>query len=166
MSDLTHNLSEKCLPLGNCLIKKTYFVWYMSKLSNCIFHELYLLISCLLLICREWGFEKLVFRNSIDKVRRDRKYAIQARNAYSVGVHMSQNVKGRTTHKTGNLIKYYHYHSSINVMGEPCREFVPMPANGSKIMFDGNPYVYDDNMKRLAGEIKRFEKEAIGSAQT
>ncbi|KAK3158900.1 hypothetical protein QOZ80_2AG0143150 [Eleusine coracana subsp. coracana] len=115
---------------------------------------------------REWGFEKLVFRNSINKVRRDRKYAIQARNAYSAGVHMSQNVKGRTTHKTEDLIRYYHYHNSINVMGEPCREFVPMPVNGSKIMFEGNPYVYDDSMKRLAGEIKAFEKETIGSART
>ncbi|CAD6341398.1 unnamed protein product [Miscanthus lutarioriparius] len=88
---------------------------------------------------REWGFEKLVFRNSITKVRRDRKYAIQARNAYSAGVHMSQNLYGRTTHKTENLIRYYHYHNSINVMGEPCREFVPMPVNGSKTMFEGFP---------------------------
>ncbi|XP_062222213.1 galactan beta-1,4-galactosyltransferase GALS1-like [Phragmites australis] len=115
---------------------------------------------------REWGFEKLVFRNSVTKVRRDRKYAIQARNAYSAGVHMSQNVYGRTTHKTDNLIRYYHYHNSINVMGEPCREFVPMPVNGSNTMFEGVPYVYDDNMKRLVGEIKRFEKETLGSVQT
>ncbi|RCV08041.1 hypothetical protein SETIT_1G294300v2 [Setaria italica] len=115
---------------------------------------------------REWGFEKLVFRNSITKVRRDRKYAIQARNAYSTGVHMSQNVRGRTTHKTESLIRYYHYHNSINVMGEPCREFVPMPVNGSKIMFEKTPFVYDDSMKRVAGEIKRFEKETIGSVQT
>lgn len=115
---------------------------------------------------REWGFEKLVFRNSITKVRRDRKYAIQARNVYSAGVHMSQNLYGRTTHKTEGLIRYYHYHDSINVMGEPCREFVPMPANGSKTMFEGVPYVYDDNMKRLAGEIKRFEKVTLGSART
>lgn len=115
---------------------------------------------------REWGFEKLVFRNSITKVRRDRKYAIQARNAYSAGVHMSQNLYGRTTHKTESLIRYYHYHNSINVMGEPCREFVPMPVNGSKTMFEGVPYVYDDNMRRLADEIKRFEKVTLGSAQT
>ncbi|CAO2040953.1 unnamed protein product [Urochloa humidicola] len=114
---------------------------------------------------REWGFEKLVFRNSITKVRRDRKYAIQARNAYSAGVHMSQNVRGRTTHKTESLIRYYHYHNSINVMGEPCREFVQMPVNDSKIMFEKTPFVYDDSMKRLAGEIKRFEKEIIGSVQ-
>jgi len=117
-------------------------------------------------MCREWGFEKLVFRNSITKVRRDRKYAIQARNAYSAGVHMSQNVRGRTTHKTESLIRYYHYHNSINAMGEPCREFVPVPVNGSTIMFEKTPFVYDDNMKRVAGEIKRFEKETIGSVQT
>lgn len=118
------------------------------------------------LVFREWGFEKLVFRNSITGVRRDRKYAIQARNAYSTGVHMSQNVYGRTTHKTESLIRYYHYHNSINVMGEPCRKFVPKPANGSKVMFEGIPYVYDDNMKRLAGEIRRFEKQTIGDVHT
>ncbi|XP_062233965.1 galactan beta-1,4-galactosyltransferase GALS1-like [Phragmites australis] len=111
---------------------------------------------------REWGFEKLVFRNSITGVRRDRKYAIQARNAYSTGVHMSQNVYGRTTHKTESLIRYYHYHNSINVMGELCREFVPKPTNGSKVMFEGIPYVYDDNMKRLAAEIKSFLQETVG----
>ncbi|KAG8072104.1 hypothetical protein GUJ93_ZPchr0006g44221 [Zizania palustris] len=116
---------------------------------------------------RAWGFEKLVFRNSITKVRRDRKYAIQARNAYSTGVHMSQNVYGRTNHKTDSLIRYYHYHNSINVMGEPCREFVPVPVNGSnKLMFEGIPYVYDDSMARLAGEVKRFEKETIGSVRS
>uniref|UniRef100_A0A0E0E1G9 Glycosyltransferase family 92 protein n=1 Tax=Oryza meridionalis TaxID=40149 RepID=A0A0E0E1G9_9ORYZ len=115
---------------------------------------------------REWGFEKLVFRNSITGVRRDRKYAIQARNAYSTGVHMSQNVYGRTTHKTESLIRYYHYHNSINIMGEPCRKFVQKPANGSKVMFEGIPYVYDDNMKRLAGEIRRFEKQTIGDVHT
>ncbi|KAK3132320.1 hypothetical protein QOZ80_6AG0519470 [Eleusine coracana subsp. coracana] len=115
---------------------------------------------------RQWGFEKLVFRDSITGVRRDRKYAIQARNAYSTGVHMSQNVYGKTTHKTESLIRYYHYHNSINVMGEPCRKFVPKPANGSKVIFEGTPYVYDDNMKRLAGEIKHFEKETIGAPST
>ncbi|RCV21473.1 hypothetical protein SETIT_4G142300v2 [Setaria italica] len=115
---------------------------------------------------REWGFEKLVFRNSITGVRRDRKYAIQARNAYSTGVHMSQNVIGRTSHKTERLIRYYHYHNSINIMGEPCREFVQKPTNGSKVMFEGIPYVYDDNMKRLTVEIKRFEEETIGAIHT
>ncbi|KAE8771481.1 Galactan beta-1,4-galactosyltransferase GALS1 [Hordeum vulgare] len=115
---------------------------------------------------RQWGFEKLVFRNSITGVRRDRKYAIRARNAYSTGVHMSQNVYGRTTHKTENLIRYYHYHNSINVMEEPCREFVPKPSNGSKVMFEEVPYVYDDNMKRLAGDIKRFEAETIGAVHS
>uniref|UniRef100_A0ACD5Z6E5 Uncharacterized protein n=1 Tax=Avena sativa TaxID=4498 RepID=A0ACD5Z6E5_AVESA len=115
---------------------------------------------------REWGFEKFVFRNAVTGVRRDRKYAIQARNAYATGVHMSQNVFGRSTHKTETLIRYYHYHNSINVLGEPCQEFVRRPVNGSRIKFDGVPYVYDDNMKRLAGKIKLFEKETIGSVHT
>lgn len=112
---------------------------------------------------RQWGFEKLVFRNSITGVRRDRKYAIQARNAYATGVHMSQNVYGRTTHNTESLIRYYHYHNSINVMEEPCREFVPKPTNGSTVMFEGVPYLYDDNMKRLAGDIKHFEEVTVGA---
>uniref|UniRef100_A0ACD5ZVV9 Uncharacterized protein n=1 Tax=Avena sativa TaxID=4498 RepID=A0ACD5ZVV9_AVESA len=112
---------------------------------------------------RQWGFEKLVFRNSITGVRRDRKYAIQARNAYSTGVHMSQNVNGRTTHNTESLIRYYHYHNSINVMEEPCREFVPKPTDGSNVTFEGVPYVYDDSMKRLAGDIKHFEAETVGA---
>jgi galactan beta-1,4-galactosyltransferase len=79
---------------------------------------------------------------------------------------MSQNVIGKTTHKTESLIRYYHYHNSINVMGKLCREFIPKPSNGSKVMFKGTPYVYDDSMKRLAGEIKSFEKETIGPLHT
>ncbi|XP_008796320.1 galactan beta-1,4-galactosyltransferase GALS1-like [Phoenix dactylifera] len=115
---------------------------------------------------KEWGFEKLVFRNSITGVRRDRKYAIQARKAYATGVHMSQNVIGKTTHKTEDMIRYYHYHNSINVLGEPCREFIPVPPKGNATWFEKIPYVYDDNMKRVAGTIKQFEKETIGSIRT
>ncbi|XP_009417284.2 galactan beta-1,4-galactosyltransferase GALS1 [Musa acuminata AAA Group] len=111
----------------------------------------------------EWGFEKLVFRNSITGVRRDRKYAIQAKNAYATGVHMSENVIGKTTHKTEDMIRYYHYHNSINVLGEPCREFVPLPAAGNVTWFEKIPYVYDDNMKRLGDTIRRFEKQTIGT---
>nr|XP_010927291.1 galactan beta-1,4-galactosyltransferase GALS1 [Elaeis guineensis] len=115
---------------------------------------------------KEWGFEKLVFRNSITGVRRDRKYAIQARKAYATGVHMSENVIGKTTHKTEDMIRYYHYHNSINVLGEPCREFIPLPPKGNVTWFEKIPYVYDDNMKRIAGTIKQFEKETIGSIRT
>ncbi|XP_072962123.1 galactan beta-1,4-galactosyltransferase GALS1 [Typha angustifolia] len=111
---------------------------------------------------KEWGFEKLVFRNSITGVRRDRKYAIQARNAYATGVHMSENVIGNTTHKTESLIRYYHYHNSINVLGEPCQEFVPIPPGGNATWFEKIPYVYDDNMKRMAETIKRFEEQTVG----
>lgn len=104
-----------------------------------------------------------MFRNSITGVRRDRKYAIQAKNAYATGVHMSENVIGKTTHKTEDMIRYYHYHNSINVLGEPCREFVPVPAAGNVTWFEKIPYVYDDNMKRVADTIRRFEKQTIGT---
>lgn len=30
-------------------------------------------------------------------------------------------------------------------------------------MFEGIPYVYDDNMKHMVGEIKRFEEETLGT---
>ncbi|KAJ6793246.1 galactan beta-1,4-galactosyltransferase GALS1-like [Iris pallida] len=111
----------------------------------------------------EWGFEKLVFRNSITGIRRDRKYAIQARNAYATGVHMSENVVGPTTHKTESVIRYYHYHNSINVAGEPCRVFVPRPDGpGNVTWFEKAPYVYDDSMKRVADDVKKFEEQTIG----
>ena len=75
---------------------------------------------------------------------------------------MSENVIGPTTHKTESLIRYYHYHDSINVHGEPCREFVPMPSEGNVTWFEKAPYVYDDNMKRVADTIKKFEERTIG----
>ncbi|KAG0455714.1 hypothetical protein HPP92_023502 [Vanilla planifolia] len=111
---------------------------------------------------REWGFEKLVFRNSITGLRRDRKYAIQAKNSFATGVHMSENVVGPTTHKTESMIRYYHYHNSINVLSEPCQVFVQMPKRDDSTWHDNIPYLYDDNMKRLAAKIKRFEDQTIG----
>ncbi|KAL6606044.1 hypothetical protein ACP70R_041697 [Stipagrostis hirtigluma subsp. patula] len=112
---------------------------------------------------REWGFEKLVFRNAVVKPRRERKYVVQARSTYSAGVHMSQDFDGRKADGTESLIRYYHYHNSINVAGELCREHLPAPANASEtVTFKGVPYVVDDNMRRLAGEVKRFERETIG----
>ncbi|MQL68296.1 hypothetical protein Taro_000589 [Colocasia esculenta] len=113
----------------------------------------------------EWGFEKLVFRNSITGIRRDRKYAIRAKNAFATGVHMSENVIGKALHKTETKIRYYHYHDSINILGEPCREFVPMPAKGNLTWFEKIPYDYDDNLKRIADTIKLFEQQTIGVIQ-
>ncbi|KAF3944004.1 hypothetical protein ACB098_01G085500 [Castanea mollissima] len=112
---------------------------------------------------REWGFEKLVFKDSITGIRRDRKYAIQAKNAYATGVHMSENVIGKTLHKTETKIRYYHYHNSISVQGEPCREFLPLSAKNNVTWYNKIPYVYDDNMKKLADTIKDFERKTIGN---
>ncbi|KAM3192605.1 hypothetical protein ACQJBY_069676 [Aegilops geniculata] len=114
---------------------------------------------------KQWGFEKLVFRNSITGVRRDRKYAIQAKNAYATGVHMSENVIGNTTHKTEHLIRYYHYHNTINVPGELCRELVPVPPKGGVTWSEKTPWYYDDSMKRLANAVREFEKKTIGNVR-
>ncbi|RCV22313.1 hypothetical protein SETIT_4G211400v2 [Setaria italica] len=113
----------------------------------------------------QWGFEKLVFRNSITGVRRDRKYAIQAKNAYATGVHMSENVIGNTTHKTEHLIRYYHYHNTINVLDEVCREFVPIPPKGGLTWSEKTPWYYDDSMKRVANAVREFERETIGDVR-
>ncbi|CAD6338983.1 unnamed protein product [Miscanthus lutarioriparius] len=113
----------------------------------------------------QWGFEKLVFRNSITGVRRDRKYAIQAKNAYATGVHMSENAIGNTTHKTEHLIRYYHYHNTINVLGEVCREFVSVPPKGGLTWSDKTPWYYDDSMKRVADAVREFERDTIGDVR-
>ncbi|GLT74537.1 hypothetical protein SLA2020_463260 [Shorea laevis] len=111
----------------------------------------------------EWGFEKLLFRESRTGIRRDRKYAIQAKNAYATGVHMSQNVIGKTLHKTETKIRYYHYHNSITVHQELCRDFLPLSARNNVAWYDKLPYVYDDNMKKLVNTIKEFERKTIGN---
>lgn len=113
----------------------------------------------------QWGFEKLLFRESRTGIRRDRKYAIQAKNAYATGVHMSENVIGKTLHQTETKIRYYHYHNSIQVLGELCREFLPLSAKNNGTWYNGLPYVYDDNMKKLAATIKDFERNTIGNVQ-
>ncbi|KAE8681840.1 hypothetical protein F3Y22_tig00111303pilonHSYRG00052 [Hibiscus syriacus] len=110
----------------------------------------------------QWGFEKLLFRDSRTKIRRDRKYAIQAKNAYSAGVHMSENVIGKTLHNTETKIRYYHYHNTITHHGELCREYLPDTAKTNVNWFNKLPYVYDDNMKKLANTIKEFELKTIG----
>ncbi|XP_074273608.1 galactan beta-1,4-galactosyltransferase GALS1 isoform X2 [Silene latifolia] len=114
---------------------------------------------------RQWGFEKLLFRDSRIKIRRDRKYAIQARKARATGVHMSENVAGKTRHDTESKIRYYHYHNTIQVKEEPCRVFLPPSAKKGVTMFEKLPYVYDVNMKKRADMIKQFERQTLGTYQ-
>ncbi|KAI3830568.1 hypothetical protein MKW92_002755 [Papaver armeniacum] len=111
----------------------------------------------------EWGFEKLVFRDSRMRIWRDRKYAIQAKNAFSTGIHMSENVTGITLHDTEGKIGYYHYHGSINVRGEPCRVFLPVSTKTTGFFLEEKPFVYDDYMKNLSNTIKQFEEKTIGA---
>ncbi|PIN24271.1 hypothetical protein CDL12_03003 [Handroanthus impetiginosus] len=108
---------------------------------------------------RKWGFEKLVYRDVKRGIRRDRKYAVQPRNVFATGVHMSQNMVGKTTHKTEGRIKYFHYHGTIAERREPCKQFL----NSTGIVVDGIPYVLDSTMRGIAGTVKRFELKMIGS---
>lgn len=107
---------------------------------------------------RKWGFEKLVYKDVKRGIRRDRKYAVQPRAVYATGVHMSQNLKGRTNHKTERRIKYFHYHGTIAERREPCRNLV----NSTEITFDKVPYVLDTTMRDAGGAVKRFEFKMIG----
>lgn len=105
-----------------------------------------------------------MFREARTGIRRDRKYAIQAKNAFATGVHMSENVVGKTLHKTEDKIRYYHYHDSITVAGEPCRVLIPMPTPpGNATWFDKLPFVYDPSMRRLAAGVKLAELAALRS---
>ncbi|XP_077221022.1 galactan beta-1,4-galactosyltransferase GALS3-like [Tasmannia lanceolata] len=108
---------------------------------------------------RKWGFEKLVYRDSKTGIRRDRKYVIQPRDVFATGVHMSQNVAGKTTHNTENRIKYFHYHGTVSDRREPCREFV----NSSELTFEKLPYVLDQTLRATAQSVKLFELKTIGS---
>ncbi|KAL9689109.1 hypothetical protein QQ045_033541 [Rhodiola kirilowii] len=109
----------------------------------------------------EWGFEKLVFREARTGIRRDRKYAIQAKYAYSTGVHMSENVTGNTTHNTEWMIRYFHYHNTITIPGELCRDVVSETAKANTTWRNELPYVYDDRMKQLAPIVKLHEKQTL-----
>lgn len=108
---------------------------------------------------RNWGIEKLVYRDGRNRgIRRDRKYAIQPRNVFATGVHMSQNVAGKTNHKTEGMIRYFHYHGTIAERQEPCRNFI----NSTEFWYEKTPYVLDTTLRDTAGLVKEFELKMIG----
>ncbi|KAJ1407613.1 Glycosyltransferase family 92 [Sesbania bispinosa] len=107
---------------------------------------------------RKWGFEKLVYKDVKKGIRRDRKYAVQPRSLFATGVHMSQNLAGKTTHKTEGKIKYFHYHGTIAEKRESCK----MLINSTELTYDKTPYVLDTTMRDIAGVIKKFELKMIG----
>ncbi|XP_010481723.1 PREDICTED: galactan beta-1,4-galactosyltransferase GALS2-like [Camelina sativa] len=107
---------------------------------------------------RKWGFEKLAYRDVKKVPRRDRKYAVQPRNVFATGVHMSQNLQGKTYHRAEKQIRYFHYHGSISQRREPCRHLY----NGTRIVHDNNPYVLDTTMRDIGLAVKTFEIRTIG----
>ncbi|KAJ7520255.1 hypothetical protein O6H91_20G074900 [Diphasiastrum complanatum] len=108
-----------------------------------------------------WGIEKLVFNNVKKGHRWNRKYVINARNAFAAGVHLSQNLVGKTVRSNGYKLRYYHYHNTISYQGELCREYIKL-QNDSYVLFEGDPYKYDERMKALVGDVKEFERKSLG----
>ncbi|KAL8265902.1 hypothetical protein R6Q59_003246 [Mikania micrantha] len=106
---------------------------------------------------RQWGIEKLVYRDTKRGIRRDRKYAVQPRSVFATGVHLSRDLKGKTTHKTYEKMMYYHYHGTISERSEPCVRLVNTGLN-----LNGTPYVMDTSMREVARAVKIFELRSIG----
>ncbi|KAM7271126.1 hypothetical protein ACFE04_030340 [Oxalis oulophora] len=110
---------------------------------------------------RKWGIEKLLYKDVKRGIRKDRKYAIQPRAASACGVHMSQNVRGRTTHKTEDKISYYHYHGTIAERREPCRKYMNSTTT-TTFYEDKTPYTLDTTLRGVALSVKKFEHKMIG----
>ncbi|CAL5184435.1 unnamed protein product [Lathyrus oleraceus] len=108
---------------------------------------------------RKWGIEKLVYKDVKKGIRRDRKYAVQPRRLFATGVHMSQNLDGKTTHNTEGRIKYFHYHGTIAQRRESCKVFL----NSTETTYDKTPYGLDTTLRDIAGVIKKFELKMIGN---
>ncbi|CAE6186274.1 unnamed protein product [Arabidopsis arenosa] len=107
---------------------------------------------------RKWGIEKLAYRDVKKVPRRDRKYAVQPENVFATGVHMSQNLQGKTYHKAESKIRYFHYHGSISQRREPCRHLF----NDSRVVFENSPYVLDTTIRDVGLAVRTFELRTIG----
>lgn len=132
---------------------------------------------------RMWGFEKLVYRNVKAGIMWDRKYAIQARRAFTAGVHRSDHIErgniareslGYFPESAVPNIWYYHFHNTIDYNEELCTVLVePLPTThkitsnsssepASFVDTDGTPYCLDTSLQTLAGSVKSFERQCIG----
>lgn len=114
--------------------------------------------------CRKWAFEKLLFANcnyGFEPVE-SRKYVLQPRLAWATGVHYSEHlISGREVDVNASLFRSYHYHNTINVRGEVCREF-PTGFNGEPNKLNITNCTVDQTMAMLAPIVKQYELAMIG----
>jgi hypothetical protein len=128
-------------------------------------------------VCREWGFEKLVFQKVLKRgVRYDRKYAIQARHAGATGIHMSTNMRrGKRATPKSNEIRYYHYHGTIDRRDHVCYHYHGTikrrdgvcssyvdPRNQTALLSHG--VRLDETMAKMAKDVKSYEVQTIGTS--
>lgn len=123
------------------------------------------IISVPLIRCgRKWAFEKLLFANcnySFEPVE-SRKYALQPRLVWATGVHYSEHlISGSKVDVSTSLLRSYHYHNTINVRGEVCREF-PTGVNGEPNKLNITNCTIDRTMVVLAPVVKQYELAVIG----
>lgn len=77
---------------------------------------------------------------------------------YATGVHMSENLVGKTTQKTEGRIKYFPYHGIISQRKDTCKLLV----NSTKVTYDKTLYVLDTTtMRDIVAVIKKFEDRVI-----
>jgi hypothetical protein len=59
------------------------------------------------------------------------------------------------------VLPVYHYHNTINMLGEVCREFVSIPPKGGRTWSEKTRWYYDDSMKLVADAMRKFERKIV-----
>ncbi|KAL3695315.1 hypothetical protein R1sor_009391 [Riccia sorocarpa] len=120
---------------------------------------------------RLWTMEKLTYRRTqITEAQghMNMKYAIQAKYAMATGVHRSENLMfprpgmdpDEVTTFEDWRMHYYHYHNTINHLGEVCLDFIDASVNETKLQ--NVTHIFDDTMVWVAPAVKQFELKMIG----
>lgn len=57
-------------------------------------------------------------------------------------------------------LHYHHFHNTINVREELCKEFVDPWVKETK--FDNVTHIYDDSLSSLADAVRQYELDTVG----
>ncbi|KAL2643773.1 hypothetical protein R1flu_011360 [Riccia fluitans] len=122
-----------------------------------------------------WTMEKLTYkRTQITEAQghMNMKYAIQAKYAMATGVHRSEDLMfprpGMDPDEVTSFeywrMHYYHYHDTINHIGEVCQDFIDGSnyQNVSSIRLQNVSHVFDDTMVWVAPAVRQFELKTVG----
>jgi hypothetical protein len=153
---LLHKSSKKVNPI---LSFKLYQLNTSGKSTSCTDF----LFGCQL-TCRKWAIEKLVYADCDYgwAPMESRKYALQPRKVFATGVHFAEYLKiGETIDVDPKVLRLYHYHDSIGVKSELCRDFTT-GLNGEPNYLGIKNCTVDRTLTRHARRAKQFEIDTIG----